>query len=143
MYKQRIPLTRFERFTNVVMTRGKKSRARQLMTEAMERIRETTKRPAEEIFEKALDNVAPLVEVRARRIGGTNYQIPMEVTPKRRESLSMRWVVNAARDRKGMAMAEALARELIDASTGTGTAMKKKEDVHKMAQANKAFAHLA
>jgi small subunit ribosomal protein S7 len=143
MYKKTLPHTRVEKFTNVLMTRGKKSVARRIVHDAMERVRETTKRPPEETFNKALDNVSPLVEVRAKRIGGTNYQVPIEVSPKRRESLAMRWIIQAARGKSGMHMAEALARELIDAAKAAGSAMKKKEDVHRMAQANKAFAHFA
>jgi small subunit ribosomal protein S7 len=96
-----------------------------------------------EVFNKALLNVTPLVEVRPKRVGGSVYQVPIEVNPKRQQTLSIRWIISAARDRKGMPMAQRLALELLDASTDQGNAIKKKQDVQRMAQANKAFAHLA
>jgi small subunit ribosomal protein S7 len=97
--------------------------------------------PALDVFQKALDNAKPLVEVKSRRVGGATYQVPIEIRDVRREALSMRWIINATRARSGKAMADRLADELMDAFNNTGTAVKKKEDTHKMAEANKAFAH--
>lgn len=132
-----------EKFINCLMKRGKKSIARRIFAAAMEVIKTRTKDPPMEVFSRALTNTTPLVEVRPRRIAGAIYQVPTEVSPKRQQSLSMRWILTAARNRKGMPMAEKLAMELLDASAEQGSAVKKKEDVFKMAQANKAFAHLA
>jgi small subunit ribosomal protein S7 len=132
-----------EKFINCMMHDGKKSVARRVFADALEVIKTRTKEDPMEVFSKAMINVTPLMEVRPKRVGGGVYQVPVEVTPKRQQSLSMRWVLNAARDRKGMPMAQKLALELLDASTEQGGAFKKKQDVLKMAQANKAFAHLA
>lgn len=132
-----------EKFINCIMKQGKKSTARQILNDALEIIKTRTKDPPLEIFAKALLNTTPLVEVRPKRIAGAVYQVPTEVTPKRQQSLSIRWILNAARDRKGMPMAEKLALELLDAYSEQGSAVKKKEDVYKMAQANKAYAHFA
>lgn len=132
-----------EKFISSLMKRGKKSTARKIFTDAIEVIKTRTKDEPMDVFAKALLNTTPLVEVRPKRIAGAVYQVPTEVTPKRQQSLSIRWILTAARDRKGMPMAEKLAMELLDASTEQGSAIKKKEDVFKMAQANKAFAHLA
>jgi len=132
-----------EKFINCIMKQGKKSTARQILNDALEIIKTRTKDPPMEIFAKALLNTTPLVEVRPKRIAGAVYQVPTEVTPKRQQSLSIRWILNAARDRKGIPMAEKLALELLDAYAEQGSAVKKKEDVYKMAQANKAYAHFA
>lgn len=132
-----------EKFVNCIMKQGKKSTARKILDDALDIIKTRTKDPPLEIFAKALLNATPLVEVRPKRIAGAVYQVPTEVTPKRQLSLSIRWILNAARDRKGIPMAEKLALELLDASAEQGSAIKKKEDVYKMAQANKAYAHFA
>lgn len=132
-----------EKFINCMMKDGKKSTARQLFWDAIKIIKSRTKEEPLEVFQKAMLNVTPLVEVRPRRVGGAVYQVPVEVPPKRQQSLSMRWLVQAARSRKGMPMAQRLALELLDASAEQGNAFKKKEDTLRMAQANKAFAHLA
>jgi small subunit ribosomal protein S7 len=132
-----------EKFTNCVMLRGKKSIARRIVADAFEVIKTRTKDAPMEVFSKALLNVTPLVEVRPKRIAGSVYQVPVEVTPKRQQALSIRWILEGARGRKGIPMAQKLALELLDASADQGFAVKKKQDVLKMAQANKAFAHLA
>ena len=132
-----------EKFINSMMRDGKKATARRIFWEAMEIIGTRTKDPALDVFNKALLNVTPLVEVRPKRVGGSVYQVPVEVNQKRQQTLAIRWIVGAARDRKGMPMANRLALELLDASSDLGNAFKKKQDVIKMAQANKAFAHLA
>lgn len=126
---------------NQVMRDGKKSLAERIVYGALEIIREKTGQDPLEVFRKALENVKPVLEVRARRVGGANYQVPVEVRPERRQTLAIRWIVNFARERKGKSMQEKLAAELIEAAEGTGGAVKKKEDTHKMAEANKAFAH--
>lgn len=132
-----------EKFINCMMLKGKKSTARRIFWDAIEVMKTRTKEDPLEVFNKALLNVTPLVEVRPKRVGGAVYQVPVEVSPNRQQALSVRWVIHAARDRKGIPMAQKLALEFLDASAGQGAAMKKKEDVTKMAQANKAFAHLA
>ncbi len=132
-----------EKFINTMMLNGKKSTARKIFWDAMDVIKTRTKDQPLEIFNKALLNVTPLIEVRPKRVGGSVYQVPIEVGPKRQQSLSMRWMVVAARARKGVPMAQRLAMELLDASADQGAAFKKKQDVLRMAQANKAFAHLA
>ena len=132
-----------EKFINCLMLGGKKSTARAIFWDAMEVIKTRTKDKPLEVFTKALLNVTPLIEVRPKRVGGSVYQVPTEVNPKRQQALSIRWILGAARDRKGMPMAQRLALELLDASADQGAAFKKKQDVIKMAQANKAFAHLA
>lgn len=129
------------KFINNIMTRGKKSVARKVVYTCMASIEEQTKQPALSIFELALKNVSPVVEVKSRRVGGSNYQVPIEVTPKRRQALAFRWLINAARAKKGRPMAVKLAEELVLASTNQGDAIKKKLDVHRMAEANRAFAH--
>jgi len=126
---------------NQVMRDGKKSLAERIVYGALEIIREKTGQDPLEVFRKALENVKPVLEVRARRVGGANYQVPVEVRPERRQTLAIRWIVNFARERKGKSMQEKLAAELMEAAEGTGGAVKKKEDTHKMAEANKAFAH--
>ena len=132
-----------EKFINCMMTRGKKSISRKIFQDAMDLIRKQDVKHPEEIFEKAIRNVMPSTEIRARRVGGSVYQIPVEVKPKRQLALSIRWIIGACRSRKGKPMANKLAQEVMDASNETGTAFKKREDVHRMAAANKAFAHFA
>lgn len=132
-----------EKFICCLMREGKKSIARGVFWDAMEVIKTRTKDAPLEVFSKALMNVTPLVEVRPKRVAGAVYQVPVEVTPKRQTALSIRWILDAARSRKGIPMAQRLALELLDASADQGAAFKKKQDVLKMAQANKAFAHLA
>ncbi|OGJ53837.1 30S ribosomal protein S7 [Candidatus Peribacteria bacterium RIFCSPHIGHO2_02_FULL_49_16] len=132
-----------EKFINCLMMQGKKSIARRIFWDALHMMKTRTKDDPLDVFQKALLNVTPLIEVRPKRMGGAVYQVPTEVTPKRQQSLSMRWIITAARDRKGMPMSQKLALEFLDAGNEQGAAFKKKEDVLRMAQANKAFAHLA
>lgn len=132
-----------EKFVNCLMKQGKKAIARRIFADALEIIKTRTKDAPAEVFSKALMNVTPLIEVRPKRVAGSVYQVPVEVTPKRQTALSIRWILDAARARKGVPMAHKLALELLDASADQGSAIKKKQDVIKMAQANKAFAHLA
>ncbi|HET92385.1 MAG TPA: 30S ribosomal protein S7 [Chloroflexi bacterium] len=129
------------KFINRVMRQGKKSIARRIMYDAMDIIQERMKRPPLEVLEEAVQNVSPVLEVKPRRVGGSTYQIPMEVPSDRRLSLAMRWLLAAARSRPGKSMADKLANELMDAAQGSGAAVKKKEDTHRMAEANRAFAH--
>ena len=129
------------KFVNCVMRKGKKSLAESIFYDSLDIINKSTKKDSLEVFKQALDNVKPVLEVKARRIGGATYQVPIEVSSDRRTSLAMRWIINYAKARKGKTMGEKLAQEIIDASKGEGTSIKKKEDVHKMAEANKAFAH--
>ena len=126
---------------NKVMVKGKKSISEQIVYGAFDIIREKTKRDPLEVFSQALTNVMPLVEVRARRVGGANYQVPMEVRPDRSKSLGIRWLISYSRQRSGRTMVEKLAGEIIDAANGAGGSFKKREDTHRMADANKAFAH--
>lgn len=126
-----------------LMQDGKKSVAQGMVYETFDIIHEKTKKGGLNVFEQAIKNVSPLVELKSKRIGGANYQIPVPVSGDRRNTLAIRWITEAASSKKGKKMAEKLALELIDASEKTGTAMKKREDVHKMAEANKAFAHFA
>ncbi len=128
---------------NYVMRKGKKSLARQIVYDAFDIIKEKLNKDPLEVFEGALKNAGPILEVRPRRIGGATYQVPMEVKEHRRIALALRWIVEAARSKKGKPMEEKLAQELIDAYNNTGSAVKKKENMHKMAEANKAFAHYA
>ncbi len=129
------------KFVNRMMMDGKKSICIELLYNAMDKLKAKTEKDPLEVFLKAVDNVKPVVEVKSRRVGGATYQVPMEIREARREALAMRWIINAARSRSGHGMADTLASELLDAFNSTGTAYKKKEDVHKMAEANKAFAH--
>lgn len=132
------------KFTNYIMKQGKKTIAKKIVYGAFEVIKEKTKTANPlEIFELALKNTAPTMEVRSRRVGGANYQVPVEVRPERRQALSIRWLVDAAKSKKGKPMAEKLAEEIIAASKNEGEAVKKRENTHKMAEANKAFAHFA
>ncbi|WP_096087500.1 30S ribosomal protein S7 [Agaribacterium haliotis] len=129
------------KFMNHVMISGKKSVAERIVYGALDIVAEKADKEALEIFAEALENVAPLVEVKSRRVGGATYQVPVEVRPSRREALAMRWLVEYARGRGEKSMAQRLAGELIDASQSKGSAVKKREDVHRMAEANKAFSH--
>lgn len=133
-----------ERFINTMMLCGKKSISRQILREAfLEMSKGGGAQNPEQLFEKAIDNVKPSMEVRPKRIGGAVYQIPVEVKPHRQISLALRWIIHAARDSKGKPMAKKLSSVLLEAASGAGPAVKKKEDAHRMAQANKAFAHFA
>jgi small subunit ribosomal protein S7 len=129
------------KFVNIMMIRGKKSTAERIMYVALATVEDRTKQEAIKSFKTAIDNVKPAVEVKSRRVGGSTYQVPVEVRPDRRTSLAMRWVITAARKRPERSMADKLAAELLDAANNRGTAVKKREDTHKMAEANKAFAH--
>ncbi len=129
------------KFMNNLMIDGKKSVAERIVYNAFERVEEKVKRAPVEIFHEALENIQPSVEVRSRRVGGATYQVPVEVRPERREALAIRWLISACRKRNENTMEERLAGELLDAVNGRGTAVKKREDTHKMAEANKAFSH--
>ena len=129
------------RFVNVVMVSGKKNVARRLVYHAFAVIEERTSEAGLEVFHKAVNNVAPLVEVRSRRVGGATYQVPIEVRPDRRIALAFRWLIQYARARSDKSMSNRLAGEIISAAKGEGGAIKKKDDTHRMAEANKAFAH--
>jgi len=129
------------KFVCRMMWQGKKAINTRIMYDAMDAMQKKAGVPALEVFLKALDNAKPMVEVKSRRVGGATYQVPVEIRDTRREALAMRWLISAARSRSGKAMADKLADELMDAFNNTGTAVKKKEDTHKMAEANKAFAH--
>ncbi|MGH1364343.1 MAG: 30S ribosomal protein S7 [Calditrichia bacterium] len=129
------------RFVNGLMLSGKKSKAEKIFYDAMDIIEAKTKKDPLEIFRKGMENVSPMLEVRSRRVGGATYQVPVEVREKRRRSLAIRWVISYARNRSENTMAEKLASEFMAASNGEGASVKKREDTHKMAEANKAFAH--
>ncbi len=129
------------KFVNSIMNRGKKSTAEAILYGSLDIVTAKTKEESLGVFKRALENVRPTVEVRSRRVGGATYQVPVEVRPQRRLSLSMRWLIDAARSRSEKSMEEKLAAELIDAASNRGTAIKKKEDTHRMAEANRAFAH--
>ena len=132
------------KFVNYIMESGKKTIARQIVADCMNDIKEKAKvENPMEIFETALKNTSPAMEVRSRRVGGANYQVPREVRPERKQALSMKWIIEAARGKKGQPIHEKLADEIIAASKNEGEAVKKRENVHKMAEANKAFAHFA
>jgi len=132
------------KFINYCMERGKKNTASKIVYDSFEAIKEKTKNANPlEVFESALKNTGPTMEVRSRRVGGANYQIPREVRPERRQFLSMMWIIDAARNKKGKAMSEKLADEIIAASKNEGDAVRKRENTHEMAEANKAFAHFA
>ena len=126
---------------NNLMIDGKKGKAQTIVYDAFAMVAEKTGEDALEVFNKAMDNIMPVLEVKARRVGGANYQVPVEVRPERRQTLGIRWILAAARKRGEKVMAERLAGELLDAANNTGAAVKKREDTHKMAEANKAFAH--
>ncbi len=129
------------RFINRLMMRGKKSTAERILYDAFDIIENIAHKSPMDVFEEAVNNATPILEVKPRRVGGATYQIPVEVRPERRLSLAMRWLVQNARKRTGKSMAEKLAAELMDAAQGQGATIKKKEDTHKMAEANRAFAH--
>lgn len=129
------------KFVNSMMFSGKKSVAERVFYGALDRIEERTKEDPLAVFKRALDSVRPMVEVRSRRVGGATYQVPVEVRPVRRASLSMRWILQAARSRTEKSLVERLAAEVIDAANGRGNAIRKREETHRMAEANKAFAH--
>jgi small subunit ribosomal protein S7 len=131
------------KFINQVMRRGKKTIARKIVYKSFDIIKEKTKKDPLEVFEQALKNAAPLLEVKPKRIGGATYQVPREVKRERRLTLATRWIIQAARLKKGKSMKEKLAEELIEAANNQGFAVKKKEDTHRMAEANRAFAHFA
>ena len=126
---------------NNIMLDGKKGVAQKIVYGAFERVAEETGKPALEVFEEALNNIMPVLEVKARRIGGATYQVPIDVRPDRRQALALRWLTTYSRNRSEKTMEERLAKELLDAMNNTGASVKKKEDMHKMAEANKAFAH--
>ena len=126
---------------NTIMVDGKKGVAQTILYDAFEMVKEKTNKEPMEVFEKALANIKPALEVKSRRVGGSNYQVPIEVSPARSQALAIRWLIKYARERGGKGMAENLANEIIDASNGVGAACKKREDTHRMAEANKAFAH--
>ena len=131
------------KFINQIMRRGKKTIARKIVYKAFDAIKEKTKKDPLEVFEKALENAAPLLEVKSRRVGGATYQVPIEVRGERKIALAMRWIIKAAKSKKGKPMKEKLAEELMAAANNEGAAIKKKEDTHRMAEANRAFAHFA
>ena len=133
--------TEVTKFINMLMLEGKKSLAERTFYNAMRTVEMKTGQPAMNVFRQALQNVKPILEVRSRRVGGATYQVPMEVSYRRRDTLARRWLVQYARARSGKTMAQRLAGEFLDAARGDGGAVKKKEDVHRMAEANKAFAH--
>jgi small subunit ribosomal protein S7 len=144
--RQMLPDPRFNsrtiaRFVNKLMLRGKKSTAEQIAYGAFEILREKTGKDPMDVFTQALNNAMPLVEVRPRRVGGATYQVPMEVRPDRRQAMGMRWLISFARSRPGRTMQDRLAAELLDAANNQGGTVKKREDTHRMAEANKAFAH--
>jgi len=129
------------KFMNAVMYDGKKSVAESIVYGALEQVRSKTRQEPVVVFKQALDNVAPHVEVRSRRVGGATYQVPVDVRPERRQALAIRWLITAARNRNETTMVDRLSGELMDAANNRGTAVKKREDTHKMAEANRAFAH--
>ncbi|MCF7945767.1 MAG: 30S ribosomal protein S7 [Spirochaetia bacterium] len=130
-----------EKFIRRMMSDGKKAKSTMIIYGAMEVLAEKTNEPALDVFMKALNNVKPVVEVKSRRVGGSTYQVPVEIRESRREALAMRWITQASRSRNGKSMSEKLAGELLDAYNATGPAVRKKEETHRMAEANKAFSH--
>jgi len=129
------------KFVNALMSEGKKSLAEKIFYEAMRTVEERTGQPAMNVYRQAFSNTKPVLEVKSRRVGGATYQVPVEVRPRRRDALARRWLIAAARERSERTMAERLAGELIAAAKGEGASVRKKQDVHRMAEANKAFAH--
>jgi len=129
------------RFINKIMERGKKGLAERIMYSALETIQDRTGRAPLEVFEQAVYNATPVLEVKPRRVGGATYQVPVQIEGQRRQSLAIRWLLTSARNRNGKSMQEKLANELLDAFNGTGATIKRREDTHRMAEANKAFAH--
>ena len=126
---------------NIVMIDGKKGTAQTIVYDAFEQIKEKTGKDPIEVFNACLENIKPQLEVKSRRVGGSNYQVPIEVTPARAQALALKWLTTYSRERNGRSMADNLANEIIDASNGTGATVKKREDTHRMAEANKAYAH--
>ena len=137
IYKSKV----ITKLINSMMIDGKKGKAEKILYTAFDMIKEKTKKEPMEVFNQALENIKPALEVKSRRVGGSNYQVPIEVSSERSQTLGLRWLINYARLRGGHSMAENLANEIIDAANNTGAAVKKREDTHKMAEANKAFAH--
>ncbi len=137
IYKSKI----VAKLINTVMLDGKKGTAQSIVYQAFETVKKKTGADALEVFNKAMENIKPQLEVKSRRVGGSNYQVPVEVTPARSLALALRWLTKYSRERGGRGMAENLANEIMDAANGTGAAVKKREDTHRMAEANKAFAH--
>ncbi len=137
IYKSKV----ITKLINSMMVDGKKGKAEKILYSAFDMIKEKTGQDPTEVFNKALENIKPALEVKSRRVGGSNYQVPIEVSEERSQTLGLRWLINYARLRGGHGMAENLANEIIDASNNTGAAVKKREDTHRMAEANKAFAH--
>ena len=133
----------FAKFVNQIMKKGKKTIARKIIYGALDLIRQKTKKEPLEVLHSAIENTSPLLEVKSKRVGGATYQVPIEVKKERRLTLSMRWIITGAKNKKGHSMKERLALEIIDAANNTGWAVKKKSDTHKMAEANRAFAHFA
>jgi small subunit ribosomal protein S7 len=133
--------TMVTKFVCRMMLQGKKATCMRIMYDALDAVQTKANTPALDVFNKALENAKPMVEVKSRRVGGATYQVPIEIRESRREALAMRWLITASRSRSGKSMADKLADEFFDAFNNTGTAIKKKEDMHKMAEANKAFAH--
>ena len=129
------------KLVNRIMLDGKKGTAQSIVYQALETVKKKTGSDALEMFTKAMENIKPQLEVKSRRVGGSNYQVPVEVTPARSQALALRWLTKYSRERGGKGMADNLANEIIDAANGTGAAVKKREDTHRMAEANKAFAH--
>ncbi len=129
------------KLVNQIMQKGKKGTAQNILYGAFDMVKEKTGKDPMEVYNEALENIKPALEVKSRRVGGSNYQVPIEVNDERAQTLALRWLVNYAKLRNGKGMAEKLANEIIDAANGTGGAVKKREDTHKMAEANKAFAH--
>ncbi|NLC26046.1 MAG: 30S ribosomal protein S7 [Fastidiosipila sp.] len=132
---------RVAKLVNSIMLDGKKQLAQRIVYDAFDIVEDRTGQNPLEVFEKALENVMPVLEVKARRVGGSNYQVPIEVRPERRQTLALRWIVEAARKRNERTMRERLANELLDATNDTGAAFKRKEEIHRIAEANRAFAH--
>lgn len=128
-------------FTNKVLVDGKKSTAERIVYRALDRVEEQTGRPGIDIFEQAVRNVTPVIEVKPRRVGGATYQVPVDIRAERRQALALRWLLNAARGRGGRSMEERLAAEVMDAANNTGVAVRRKEETHRMAEANRAFVH--
>ncbi|HIR49110.1 MAG TPA: 30S ribosomal protein S7 [Candidatus Faecimonas gallistercoris] len=126
---------------NTIMLDGKKGIAQTIVYDAFDKVKDKTGKDALEVFESAMENITPQLEVKSRRVGGSNYQVPIEVSPARGQALALRWLTKCSRERGGKGMADNLANEIVDASNGTGAAVKKREDTHRMAEANKAFAH--
>ncbi len=129
------------RLINKIMIDGKRGIAQSILYKAFDKVREKTKRDPNEVFEQAMENIKPVLELKVRRVGGQNYQVPVEVSEERRKTLALRWLVNYARLRNEKSMEDKLANEIIDAANGVGQSVKKRDDTHKMAEANKAFAH--